>query len=213
MKNIKDSVIGTVDGPTSVFIIKKNQKLTWKQRLQKTRAKIKRAYIEKTLKAGSHTLEEVMEYVINVHGLAELGKKKTENEYQELRASFLMQYNPELLGEYATMPQLKSESKEDIQAHIKQFQERQERAKKISTEEFDIDFHKFERSFDDINDNIHIIIEKKFAYIGGGASGNKKIIKRFNRIYKDIYRYYGVSEEDIKMKSKRYENIVRALMH
>lgn len=33
-----------------------------------------------------------------------------------------MQYAPKLLGEYATMPRLKSESKEDIEAHIKQFQ-------------------------------------------------------------------------------------------
>ena len=61
------------------------------------------------------------------------------------------------------------------------------------------------------NDNIHILIENRFNYIGGGASGNKKILKRFHRVYKDIYRYYGVTEEDMKNKAKRYEEVVRAL--
>ena len=54
-------------------------------------------------------------------------------------------------------------------------------------------------------------IEKRFDYIGGGSSGNKKITKRFQRIYKDIYRYYGVSNDDIKNKTERYEKVVRVL--
>ena len=134
-------------------------------------------------------------------------------EYNEMRASFIMQYASNLLGEYATMPSLKSESQEDIQEHIKQIQDRQQKAKEIPTEQFDIDFHKFQIPFDDINDNIHIAIEKKFGYIGAGASGNKKVMKRFQRIYKDVYRYYGVSKEDIDNKSERYEQVVRALVH
>ena len=139
-----------------------------------------------------------------------MGKDEVQQEYREMRASFMMQYEPELLGEYAVMPRLKSESQEDIQAHLKQFMERQERAMEIPVSEFDIDFHKFQIPFDDINDNMHITIEKKFAYIGGGVSGNKKIMKRFKRIYKDVYRYYGVTGED---KSKRYEDMVRALTY
>ena len=55
------------------------------------------------------------------------------------------------------------------------------------------------------------LIEKRFGYIGGGASGNKKILKRFHKLDKDIHRYYGVTEEDIKNKTKRYEEVVRAL--
>lgn len=122
-----------------------------------------------------------------------------------------MQYAPELLGEYATMPRLKSESKEDIEAHIKQFQARQQMAMEIPTTEFDIDFHKFQIPFEDINDNMHIIIEKRFAYIGGGVSGDKKQMRRFHRIFKDVHRYYGVTVEDIKNKTKRYEQVIRAL--
>ena len=205
------SVIGKSDGPTAVTVIKRNSKLTWKQKLEKCKYKIKRAYVEHTIKAKGHSLDEVIDYIINKHGFVEIDNDEVRFERDEMRASFIMQYAPELLGEYATMPQLKSESKEDIQAHIREFQERQQRAMEIPIEKFDIDVHKFQISFEDINDNMYINIEKRFAYIGGGVSGDKKVMRRFHRIFKDVHRYYGVTAEDIKNKSKRYEQVIRAL--
>ena len=205
------SVIGKSDGPTAVTVIKRNSKLTWKQKLEKFKYKIKRAYVEHTIKAKGHSLDEVIDYIINKHGFVEIDNDEVRFERDEMRASFIMQYAPELLGEYATMPRLKSESKEDIEEHIKQFQVRQQRAMEVPISEFDIDFHKFQIAFDDINDNMYITIEKRFAYIGGGASGNKKEMRRFQRIFRDVHRYYGVTSEDIEKKSKRYEQVVRAL--
>ena len=208
----KNTTIGRADGPTSVFLIKKNAKLTLRQKLEKCRYKLKRAYVERTIKANSHTLDEVIDHIVNVHGFVEVEGEEVRTEYEEMRASFIMQYAPELLGEYATMPQLKSESKEDIMVHIGEVQKRQQRAMEIPIEKFDIDFHKFQIPFDDINDNMHIIVEKRFAYIGGGVSGSKKEMKRLHKIFKDVHRYYGVAREDIEMKSKRYEQVVRALI-
>ena len=205
------SVIGKSDGPTAVTVIKRNSKLTWKQKLEKCKYKIKRAYVEHTIKAKGHSLDEVIDYIINKHGFIEIDNDEVRFEHDEMRASFIMQYAPELLGEYATMPRLKSESKEDIQAHIREFQERQQRAMEIPIEKFDIDVHKFQISFEDINDNMYIIVEKRFAYIGGGVSGDKKVMRRFHRIFKDVHRYYGVTAEDIKNKTKRYEQVIRAL--
>ena len=208
---MKNTIIGA-DGPTSVFLIKKNSKLTLRQKLEKLKYKLKRAYVEKTIKANYHSLDEVMDYIVNVHGFVKIKGDLVHQEYNEMRASFIMQYAPELLGEYATMPRLKSESKEDILAHIEQFQVRQQKAMEIPIAQFDIDFHKFQMPFDDINDNMHIIIEKRFAYIGGGVSGDKKITRKFQRIFKEIYKYYGVTSEDIEKKTKRYEELVRALV-
>lgn len=205
------SIIGGADGPTSVFLLKRNPKLTVRQKLQRFKYNMKKAYVEKTLKAGGHTLDEVMVYLVKVHGFVELDKEEIMEEYNEMRASFLIQHAPELLGEYATLPELKSESQEDLLEYMRQAQERTEKAKEIPATEFDIDFHKFQISFEDINDNIHFLIEKRFGYIGGGASGNKKIVKRFQRLDKEIHRYYGVTEEDIRTKSQRYKDVVRAL--
>ena len=56
-----------------------------------------------------------------------------------------------------------------------------------------------------------IIVEKTRNYIGGGASGNTKMVRRHNREFKKVYRYYGVSDEDIQNKSERFEEVVRML--
>ena len=50
----------------------------------------------------------------------------------------------------------------------------------------------------------------RYDYIGGGASG-KKTIKEFDKVFKDVYRYYGVTKEDIVNKTKRYDMVVRTL--
>ena len=37
---------------------------------------------------------------------------------------------------------------------------------------------------------------------GISYSGNKKVMKQFEKISKDLYIYYGVSEDDIKKRQK-----------
>ena len=60
--------------------------------------------------------------------------------------------------------------------------------------------------------SMDIIIEKKYGYIGGGASGSKKFIKKYNRILRDIHMYYGVTTEDIETKSQRYRELVNSML-
>lgn len=207
------SVIGGADGPTSIFLMKKNAKLTLRQKMQRTKNKIRRFYVEKTLSCESHSLDEVMEYIVNKYGFIEVNRDAEEaaEEYQQMRASCIIQYAPELLGESRACPKCKSESPKDVAAYIRQSEERMKKAMEIPSAEFDIDFHKFQKAFADINDNMHIVIEKKYAYIGGGASGSKKVMKRFHKIYKDVYSYYGVTKEDKISKSERYKDVVRTL--
>ena len=154
------SVIGGTDGPTSVFLLKKNAKLTLRQKIQRTKNKINRFYVGKTLSCESHSLDEVMEYIVNRYGFVEVDKDSGEfaEEYQQMRASFIIQYAPELLGESTACSKLKSELPEDVEVYIRQSEERMQRAMEIPSTEFDIDFHKFKKSFDDINDNMHIVI-------------------------------------------------------
>ena len=194
--------------------LEKNAKLSLKQKIARWKYNRRKAYIERTLKPESHTLDEVMECLVNKYGFVKLDadSKEVRREYEETRAFFILQYAPELLGGYATIPELKSESEEDVKARLAFVEERMRKASEIPTSIFDIDFHKFEKRFDDINDNIHIMIEKKYGYIGGGACGSKKVIKESNRIYKAIYRYYGVTKEDISEKTLRYKDVVRALI-
>jgi len=62
--------------------------------------------------ANPHTLDEVCEYIKTEFGFEELEQTSTiyQQEYKELRAGFLMQYAPELLGDLQKRPQLKGDS-------------------------------------------------------------------------------------------------------
>ena len=89
--------------------------------------------------------------------------------------------------------------------------QRIKKAMEVPVTEFDIDFHKFTKDLGDSKGEIHFIIEKRYGHIGGGFSGSKKLLKKFEQIQKDIFRYYGVTKEDIENKSERYNDVVRAL--
>ena len=58
-------------------------------------------------------------------------------------------------------------------------------------------------------------LEMEIDYIwnifGMSYSGNKKVMKQFEKISKDLYIFYGVSEDDIKNKTKRYLSLVTKL--
>lgn len=127
MKNIR---IGGTDGPTSVFILKKNAKLT----------------------SSSHTFDEVMNYIVNVHGFREAYSNAEEvlEEYREMRTSFLIRHAPELLGEYAENPTLKSTDEEAVRKFLEQSRQRIQKAMEISITKFDIDFYKYTKIYFDI---------------------------------------------------------------
>lgn len=42
-------------------------------------------------------------------------------------------------------------------------------------------------------------------------SGNKAVMKKFKKIVRDLYGYYGVTEEDIINKTERYSSLVTSL--
>lgn len=200
------------DGPTAVFIAgRENRKISLRHRIQRFINKTRRAHIERSIKAGSHTLDQVSRYVVNVLGYREIDSQQPEyqDEYNELRASYILQYRPELLGDWVNILDLTEHTEEVITEHLEHMKLCQEAAKDIPVEVFDIDFHKFIR--EDGDNESHFIIEKTKNYIGGGASGDTQTVRRHNREFKQVYRYYGVTQEDIDNKTDRYEEVVRML--
>ena len=204
--------IGGADGPTAVFIAGRNNgKISLKHRIQRFINKSRRAYIGKNIKADAHTLNQVCEYIVSVLGYKEMDSNQPEyqEEYNELRASYILKYKPELLGELANIPDLTEHTEESIKEYLNLMKSRQEMAKSIPVELFDIDFHKFIK--EDGDNEAHFIIEKTRDYIGGGASGNNNTVRKHNREFKQVYKYYGVSQEDIDNKTDRFEEVVRML--
>lgn len=204
------SIIGGADGPTSVFLAGKS-KQTLKQKMHNYLYQYRKKTAIKKIKANPHSMDEVIEYIKKETGFKEIRKNSDEylEEYKQMRCSFILQYKPELLGEFAEIPKLENHSEESVKAFLEKNSQREKATEKVSAEEFDIDLHIFENKNEKAD--FRIIIETKYGYIGGDATGNKKDVRTFNKILKSIHLYYGVEQIDIDNKSRRYRDLVNEL--
>lgn len=210
--SVTEKKIGKPDGSTSYFILGgKNSKPTLKQRFQRWRFAKRKARAAKKVTANPHTLNEVCEYIKVKLGFEELEvtSKVYQQEYRDLRAGFLMQHAPELLGDLRERPKLKGQSEEEIMKFMDAMEAQKQAAFQVPVEDFDIEFRMFKKQSDDGEQ--HILIEKRYEYIGGGASGSTKTVKQFKKIYRAVHCYYGVTKEDINNKTRRYEDYLKQL--
>ena len=202
------------DGPTSFFIAgRKNLKQTLKQNIQKFFYDAREQRIVKSLKANPHSMEQVADYIVTELGFSEVDRTETEykTEYFQMRASFILQYKPELLGDLAEAPKLENHEEEAIKLFMEQIEQRQKAAENIPPDIFDIDLHIYEKDSGN-NNQSKIIIEKNYGYIGGSASGSKNgFMKEFDKTFRKVYLYYGVTQKDIDNSTKRYIELVKTL--
>lgn len=206
------SIIGGSDGPTSYFLIGGKQKKTVKQKFQKCIYDIRKSMIERNIKATAHSIDEVGNYLKDVYGFVEINQNSDEfqTEYRQMRASYIMLHAPELLGDLASYPELAGEDTKDMKKFMEEIELRQKAAENIPPELFDIDLHIFEKKEADLQ--MRFTTESKYDYIGSSASGGSKWeMKKYRKIYRSIYRYYGVTQEDIDKKTIRYEKVIKSL--
>ena len=208
-KAANTTIISSSDGPTAVFVAGRNHRPNIKQRMQRRVFELRKRWYALWIKPGTHTMEEVVRYIKEKYHFVEISQnsKKYHFLYEELRASFLMQYQPELLGEYAAMPELSNHEEDGIQEFLSQMELRKQKAKEVPENVFSLDYYYLEKKEND--NHMEIQLESHFDYIGGGFSGKKH--SNFRKICKDIYKYYGVSKEDIANNTKRYQNLLRQL--
>lgn len=200
------------DGPTSVILINKNAKKPLKLKLQSMLFKTKKNWIAKSIKAEFHTIDQVIEYAKSRWGYLEVSNNSEEyrQEYKYIRDSLIQQYSPDLLGEWKECPSPESMDKEDLNAFLilmdKWKKEREQAIENISKELFDIDLTVLELTRKNLNGRL--ILEKKYNLLSSSATGKKNMMKKYNKILRDIYRFYGVTQEDIDTKSNRYKDLL-----
>lgn len=124
-------IIGGADGPTAVCTA--GRKIPLKHRIRRMWYDLKRKRIAKRIKPEPHSMEEVMQYLQSRYGFTEMDKDSEEyiREYQEMRCSSILQYAPELLGEYATPPRLTGQDEEGIRKFQAELEKRQQCAAQI----------------------------------------------------------------------------------
>ena len=206
------TIIGGSDGPTSIFLVgNKGGKLSLRQKFERECYEVRKNRVEKSIKADAHTMDEVSEYIVNELGYIEVDKSefRYKEEYREMRASFLMQYKPELLGELAEIPKLENHDEKSLRCFFEQLEMRRKAAESISTDLFDIDLHIFAKMTNNLESSF--LIEKNYELISSSSSGSKSEMKKFEKLFRKVYMYYGVTQKDIDEHTKRYEELVRGL--
>ncbi len=206
------SVIGGADGPTSVFIVGRTGKKPFRMRFWDYIHQCKRHRVEKKIVATPHTLQEVAQYAMEKYSAVEV--PASDIKYIEKRKSakegLIIKYRSELLGDMLNIEIPTHYDEAAIKALNQQIQERSKRIAEIPDSEIPMDFHVYEVRKD--KDTLDIDMDYKwniFAVSYGG--GSKKAMKQFQKIAKELYLYYGVTEEDIRNKTERYSHLVAIL--
>ena len=88
------SIIGSADGPTSIFIVGKGGKVKLTTRIQNYFRKLKRNRLKKQITANPHTLEEVVELLKREYGAVEVSQQSFNYQEQRkcLKASLVMYF-------------------------------------------------------------------------------------------------------------------------
>ena len=205
------SIIGGADGPTSIFIAGRAQKRPLKVRIRSILYRFKRKRAEKKVVAGEHTLDELVQYAKNSYNLIETNssERKYIEQQNNLKESLILQHKPEILGEMKDIPKPNIYNEKSIREYLYKIEARREMIAEMPDNVIPMNFHLYEIRIGD--DSLEMNIDSIWNIFAISYSGNKKVMKQFQKISKDLYIFYGVSEDDIKKKTERYLSLVTAL--
>ncbi len=206
------SIIGGADGPTSIFIAGKSKKFNLKHEIKKYLYKQRRAQVEKTIVANPHTLLEVVKFMREKYGAIQVSEQSQSyiEERDCLKESLIIQHKPELLGELAQIAKPVNRDEDSLREFWKKLEERSQKAREVSDDDFLMDFHIYEISVPDVG-KMRVMIDAKWDVFGCSYSGSKKGMEKLKSIAKELYVYYGVTKRDIQERTQRYSALVTEL--
>ena len=206
------SVIGGADGPTSIFIAGKDSKVRLATSIQSYFSKIKRNRMKRRITANPHTLEEVVEWLKRESGAVEVSQQS--HNYLEqrrgLKTSLVMRHRLDLLGEWKDLEVPERADMETFKTFLGQMQERNKKAGEIADDIFPLDFHIYEIIRPE-GGRMEVAVETVWQVLGGSFSGDKKSMRQLKKLFKNIYLYYGVTDEDIRDETERYKLLLTTL--
>lgn len=211
-KGIKSvSIIGGADGPTSVFIVGRTEKKPLKDRVRNYFYKCKRKRMEKKIHASGHTLNEVISYANERFTVTEVSveEKKYIEQRKYLKESLIFKHKPELLGDMKDIEKPAVWNADSVREFQQQLQMRSEKIAEIPESKIPMDFHIYEIRIGD--GCLEMGVDYAWDIFGISYHGNKKIMMQLKKIARELYIYYGVTEEDIKLKSERYSSLLTTL--
>ncbi len=200
------------DGPISVFVggeiedfpLLERAKIAWREK--------KRNKIEKTITANPHTLKEVAEYLQEKYGAVEVAEQSEEYAEQRtsVKESIIIQHKPELLEGLEEIEVPKELTEEALKDLWKQAELRRAKAESISDEMVPMDFHMYKIKTSEEGE-IEFVIENTWEIFSTSYSGSKKELKFMKKVAQEAQLFYGVTEDDIKKRTRRYKDLLAML--
>ena len=205
------SIIGGADGPTSIFIADRTQKRPLKVKIRNAVYKHKRKRAEKKIVAGAHTLNELVQYAMDNYDLIEINvaERKYIEQRINLKESLILQHKQEVLGEMKDISKPDISNEDSVRQYLDKIKARSEMIAEMPDDIIPMNFHLYEIRIGD--DVLEMEIDYIWNIFGISYSGDRKAMKQFEKISKDLYSYYGVSEDDIRKRTERYTSLVAAL--
>lgn len=205
------SVISGADGPTSIFIAGKIDRQSVKTRIKNVIYRYRRKKVEKTIATNPHSLYETVQYAKDKYGLTEV--KSTDREYIEqrrcLKESLIVQHKPEILNEMQEIAKPDYNDENFVREYIEKIKSRSEMIAAMPDNIIPMDFHIYRLKVG--SGLFEMAIDYKWDMFELSYSGNKKQMKQLKMMSKDLNIYYGVSQSDIKNRTKRYMSLVTEL--
>jgi hypothetical protein len=205
------SIIGGADGPTSVFVAGKSKKRSVKIRIKNVIYRYKRRKVEKTIAAAPHSLDETVQYAKDKYKLIETASDDEEylEQIKSLKESLILQHKPEVLGEMQVIPTPDYTDDKAVKEFLGKLKMRSEMINAMPDSILSMDFHLYRVR---IGDGLFEMgIDFMWNIFGTSYSGNKKEMKQFEKISKELYLYYGVNTDDIQNRTARYSALVTVL--
>lgn len=210
-------IIGGADGPTTVFIAGKEKNLRRRiiRALQDRKNRRKRDKARRSIVPGTHTIQEVIQYAKERYGMVEMDSsyRGYEERKRSRKQNLIYRKRPELLQEEKRiLPPKDFRDEKALKEYTRQVMEwtamRDREIDAIPQEVFPTDYHLFV-SDKGMQGTLEVEIDMLYediavSYFGGNGDTMKAIVK-------DIYRYYGVSQEDIDHNTERYRELLMAL--
>lgn len=210
-------MIGGADGPTSVFIAGKEKNLRRRisRALRDRKNRRKRDKAGRSIVPGTHTIQEVILYAKERYGMVEMDSsyRGYEERKRSRKQNLIYRKRPELLQEEKRIPPPKDfRDEKALKEYTRQVMEwtamRDREIDAIPPEVFPTDYHLFV-SDKGMQGTLEMEVDMLYgdiavSYFGGNGDTMKAIVK-------DIYRYYGVSQEDIDHKTERYRELLMVL--
>ncbi len=207
-------IIGGSDGPTSIYTAGMRR---FSFRLLRRRRQIAR--IRRRVKPDPHTVEELIAYLEKLYGAEKLPESSIEyqEQYRCAKAALVFAEKPELIKSpvpKAPPVDRKNPDRKALDAYFDKVRKRQEEAEAVPSSQVPMEFAIYRiplmengKKYGDLDvttERLRQTAGVSYSYRGKRQRDQAKAICR------DIYRYFGFSEEDARTGSPRFLEFVTA---